>query len=213
MLLSMVGLDDWIASLAHGGGLLVVAAVAVALGLRHATDPDHLAAVGALVAGDERRSGKAARLGLCWGLGHALTLFALGLPVVLYRAFLPETLQRGAETAVGIVICALGVSLLIRRHSAHIAARTPLRAVGIGLLHGAAGSAGVGVLLLAAIGSGWTAVAGLALFASCTALSMAAVSTGLGKALGASRLDSALPAVAAATLAFGAWYTLQAVAS
>ncbi|HSB37634.1 MAG TPA: hypothetical protein VLD13_01000, partial [Gaiellaceae bacterium] len=110
----MLGLDDWIASLAHGGGLLVVAAVAIALGLRHATDPDHVAAVSALVAGDGEQRGRAARLSLCWGAGHATSLFALGLPVVLYRAYLPEGLQRGAEGAVGIVICALAVSLLLR---------------------------------------------------------------------------------------------------
>ena len=44
------------------------------LGLRHATDPDHLAAVTSLVAGGrERATRAAAKLGLCWGLGHATT--------------------------------------------------------------------------------------------------------------------------------------------
>jgi hypothetical protein len=210
MLSPMLGLDDWIASLAHGEGLVVVAVVAVALGLRHATDPDHLAAVGALVAGDDRGRGRAARLGLAWGAGHATSLFALGLPVVLYRAYLPESLQRAAEVAVGVVICLLAASLLLRRGHGHRPARTPLRALGIGLLHGAAGSAGVGILLLAAIGSGWLGVGGLALFAACTALSMAALSTGLGTVLAARRAQALMPAFAAATLVFGAWYAVAA---
>lgn len=210
MLCAMFGLDDWIASRAQGGGLLAVAAVAVALGLRHATDPDHLAAVGALVAGDEGAKRRAARLGLCWGAGHAASLFVLGVPVVLYRAYLPESLQRTAELAVGVVICLLAASLLCRRGHDHRPARAPLRALGIGVLHGAAGSAGVGILLLAAIGTGWVAVGGLALFAACTAVSMAVLSTGLGTVLAADRGRALMPGLAAATIVFGACYAFAA---
>ena len=211
----MLGLDDWIASLAQGRGLLVVAAVAVALGVRHATDPDHLAAVGALVAGEtKQRTTRAARLGLCWGAGHAASLFALGLPVVLYRAYLPETVQQAAEVTVGVVISVLAASLLVRRRShRHHAVRSPWRATAIGLLHGAAGSAGVGILLIAAIGSGWVAVGGLALFAACTAGSMAVLSTGLGAVLASPRVQALMPALATITLLFGAWYAASAAAS
>ena len=49
----MLGLDSWVAGFSDGTTLLVVALVAVVLGLRHATDPDHLAAVTTLLAGDE----------------------------------------------------------------------------------------------------------------------------------------------------------------
>src|SRR4029453_8689653 len=57
--LTMFGLDDWIASFSDGATLAVVAAVAVVLGLRHATDPDHLAAVSALIAGAPARAARA----------------------------------------------------------------------------------------------------------------------------------------------------------
>jgi high-affinity nickel permease len=78
----MSGLDEWIAGISDGTTLLVVAVAAV-LGLRHAADPDHLAAVTALIATGDERSGRAARrLGFIWGLGHATTLFAFGLPIV-----------------------------------------------------------------------------------------------------------------------------------
>ena len=111
----MVGLDDWIASFSDGATLGVVAVVAIVLGLRHASDPDHLAAVSTLIAGTrERAAGAAAWLGLSWGLGHALGLFAFGLPIVLFKAYLPEPVQRGAETSVGVLIAGLAVWLLVR---------------------------------------------------------------------------------------------------
>ena len=100
----MFGLDHYLASFSDGTTLVLVVAVAILLGLRHATDPDHLAAVTTLLASTERRARDAARLGLAWGAGHALTLFALGVPIVLYRAYLPETVQRAAETAIGFLI-------------------------------------------------------------------------------------------------------------
>ena len=87
----MFGLDDRIASFSDGTTMLVVIVVAFVLGLRHASDPDHLAAVTTLIAsGKERAARSAARLGLIWGLGHATSLFAFGVPIVLYRAYLPE---------------------------------------------------------------------------------------------------------------------------
>jgi ABC-type nickel/cobalt efflux system permease component RcnA len=112
----MPGLDDRIADLA-GGSWLLALPVALLLGLRHATDPDHLTAVSMLVAADEPDgSRRARRLGLAWGLGHATTLFAFGLPVVMFGAYLPEAAQQAAELAVGLVIIAVAARLLVRWH-------------------------------------------------------------------------------------------------
>jgi ABC-type nickel/cobalt efflux system permease component RcnA len=111
----MFGLDSWISELAHGEALLVVLAVALLLGLRHASDPDHLAAVTTLIASDPRDGReRAGRLGLAWGLGHALTLGVFGLPIVLFGAYLPESIQRAAEAAVGVMIMFLAARLLVR---------------------------------------------------------------------------------------------------
>src|SRR6266550_7015929 len=111
----MFGLDDRIAGLSNGTTLLVVVAVSVLLGLRHASDPDHLTAVTTMIASRrERATRHAARLGLAWGLGHATSLFLFGLPVVLYSAYLPEAVQSAAETSVGFLIVALAVLLLVR---------------------------------------------------------------------------------------------------
>jgi hypothetical protein len=223
----MFGLDDWIAHLSNGATLLAFAGVAVLLGLRHATDPDHLAAVTTLIAsGRERTKQLAVRLGLAWGIGHAAALFAFGLPIVLFKAYLPEVVQRAAETAVGVLIVGLAVWLLVRwrrgqlqvhphPHVHAVRARSPLQAFGIGLVHGMGGSAGVGVLLLAAIHDRVVAVLALALFAACTALSMAALSTGFGLTLASEPARRSFgrlaPVLGAASLVFGVWYALGAL--
>ena len=225
----MFGFDDWLAGLSQGGSVLVVILVATLLGLRHATDPDHLAAVTTLVAsGRERATRSAARLGAWWGLGHAVTLVAFGLPILLAERFLPERAQQGAETAVAALIVFLAVRLLVRwRHGmfatvgADTAAsghrhgvRTRFGAFGIGLVHGMGGSAGVGVLLLAAIPEETVAVAALLVLALFTAVSMTIVTTGFGATLSipavARSVAGVAPALGLASLAFGVWYAAAA---
>jgi hypothetical protein len=220
------GLDHWVAGFSDGTTLLVVALVAIVLGLRHATDPDHLAAVTTLVAGTEERATRAAaRLGVSWGLGHATSLFLFGVPFVLFKAYLPVPVEQGADTAVGVLIIGLAIWLLVRwrRGAFHVHAhphgignvRRPLQAYGIGLVHGTGGSAGVGILLLASIHGHLLALAALAIFAVCTALSMALLSTGFGRALASAPMrasfDRLAPALAVFSLAFGAWYALGAL--
>jgi ABC-type nickel/cobalt efflux system permease component RcnA len=205
------GLDDKIAVLSDGASVWIVLVVAILLGLRHATDPDHVAAVTALVAGGKERAGRAAaRLGIAWGLGHAVTLFAFGLPIVVFNQYLPDRVQQTAEVAIAIVIVALAARLIQRwrrgyyhvhehehdgtRHT-HVhpherpaqrahphahRARTPLGAFAIGLVHGMGGSAGVGVLILATVESTGLAIASLFLLALFTAVSMTVLTTGFG---------------------------------
>jgi hypothetical protein len=225
----MFGLDDWIAGLSDGASVAVVLLVGVLLGLRHATDPDHIAAMTTLVAsGREKAARSAAGLGAWWGIGHGLTLVAFGIPILLAERFVPERVQQGAETAVAVLIVFLAIRLLVRwRHGyfdlhAHPhpdrdhrhAARTPLGALGVGLVHGIGGSAGVGVLLLATIPSETLAVASLLLLALFTAVSMAIVTAGFGLTLSTRRLAAApnvvVPALGVASLAFGLWYAAAA---
>src|SRR3954451_18827284 len=215
----MFGLDDHIAALGSGEVFLVVALVAILLGLRHATDPDHLAAVTTLVASDQPDARRAGRLGFTWGLGHATSLFVFGVPIVLFRSYLPSAVQTAAETAVGVMIIVLALRLLARqhRHQAVRRARGPLQAYGIGVVHGMGGSAGVGVLLLAAIPHHGEALVALALFAICTAISMAAASTTFGFALTREPVMRSyltlVPAMGVLSLAFGVWYALGALSA
>jgi high-affinity nickel permease len=228
----MAWLDDQIAGLGDGSMLMIVLVVAVALGLRHASDPDHLVAVTTLIASKgERRARGAAALGASWGAGHATSLFVFGLPIVLYRTFLPAVVQTAAETVIGLLIIALAAWLLVRwrrgafsarahvakgtEHADPPAGRTRLQAYGIGLVHGAGGTAGVGVLLLAAIHDRAVAAVALAVFAFFTAASMTLMSTAVaatfGHAPGRRWLSAAAPVLGVLSLAFGIWYALGAL--
>ncbi|HXR12026.1 MAG TPA: hypothetical protein VN770_07015 [Gaiellaceae bacterium] len=211
----MFGLDHAIAGLSSGGTLLVVLAVSLLLGLRHASDPDHLAAVTTLAAGKELPVRSAGRLGLAWGCGHATSLFLLGLPIVLSRAYLPHRVQEGAEALVGVLIVALAVWLLGRWAAGTLRTRARVRsratAYGIGLVHGAGGSAGIGILLLAAVPQRSVALAGLAIFAAGTAVSMSFLSAGFGRALSRDWALRAAPCLGVVSLAFGVWYTAAAL--
>jgi len=234
--------------LAAGHGFAVVAVVAILLGLRHATDPDHLTAVVTLMAGDDgrRRSGRqAAGMGLAWGSGHATTLILFGLPIVLFDQYLPQGMQRGAEILVGALIIGLAVRLLLRLRRSRVHAhahrhgcvehshlhvhetagehshshpapvtRSSAQAFGVGLVHGVGGTAGVGVLLLAAIPGVVEGIVALLLFAAFTTVSMAAATVCFGLVLSgrtAAVHDRLTPALGALGLAFGVWYVLAAV--
>jgi ABC-type nickel/cobalt efflux system permease component RcnA len=262
--MAMFGLDDWIAELAGGEGPALVLLVALSLGLRHASDPDHLAAVSTLIASDpDDGTRRAGRLGLSWGAGHAVTLATFGLPIVLMQSYLPDAAQRAAEALVGLMIMFLALRLLVRWRRGHFHAhahrhgqvehchlhrhaarshehthgavheyadgavhdhahepearlgRSPWQAFGIGLVHGTGGSAGVGVLLLAAIPGQADAVAALVVLAFGTAVSMALLSSAFGYAITRGpvvrRMLAFAPAMGFVTLAFGCWYTLGAV--
>jgi high-affinity nickel permease len=89
-------------------------AVALVLGLKHATDPDHLVAVSSLVMTDEGDVRAAVRLGAWWGVGHAAILVLLGVPLIAFKEEMPSWLDRGAETAVGVVIVVLAVRVIVR---------------------------------------------------------------------------------------------------
>jgi high-affinity nickel permease len=223
----MFGLDEWIATFSDGASLWLVAVVAVFLGLRHAADPDHLAAVTTLIAGGRDRAGRAAaRMGLAWGLGHGTTLFVFGLPIVVFNQYLPERLQQGAETVIGFVIVYLAVRLLYRwrtgffhvhehahegedhahlhphetssAHAHEHRTRTPLGAFGIGLMHGMGGSAGVSILLLASIESQTLAVVSLVILAVFTAVSMTMLTAAFGLTLMSRPVRGAFNAIAPA---------------
>jgi ABC-type nickel/cobalt efflux system permease component RcnA len=110
-------IDGWLEGFMHGpSGVGVILFVSLLLGLRHASDPDHLAAMTALIASEEerRQTRKAGLMGLLWGLGHGTTLVVLGLPLVLFNRFLPEPVQVVGETLIGAIIVFLAVRLLVR---------------------------------------------------------------------------------------------------
>jgi len=110
-------IDGWLEGSLHGPSEVgVILLISLLLGLRHASDPDHLAAITTLIASEveHKRARKAGSMGLLWGLGHDTTLVVLGLPLVLFNRYLPEPVQQAAEVAVGAIIVFLAVRLLLR---------------------------------------------------------------------------------------------------
>jgi high-affinity nickel permease len=110
-------IDGWLEGFLHGqAGVGVILLVSLLLGLRHASDPDHLAAVTTLIASEKERDRvrRAGVMGFLWGLGHGTTLILVGLPLVLMNQYLPEVISKVAEVAIGCIIVLLAARLLIR---------------------------------------------------------------------------------------------------
>lgn len=234
----MFGIDEWMEQWLHGSATIwVIVLVSVGMGLRHASDPDHLAAITTLMVsnGRERSVRYAGLLGLSWGFGHATTLVCAGLPVLLFHRYLPEPIQQAIEVAIGCLIVWLAGRLLHqqwrewahrREHRlghahGHAATavqrrgRTPFAAYGIGFLHGLGGTAGLTLLLITRLPEQAEAVLALVCFALGTAVSMALVSSGFSWLLGGRLLarwfDRVAVLLGLASLAFGAIYIGGAV--
>ena len=189
--------------------LLPVLGLGLVLGLRHAFEPDHLAAVSTL-ASRQGRLADGARLGLAWSLGHTATVAAVALLVLATGVRLSEAFSAAAELLVAFLLVILGLPVVVRyargrwhmhahahegqgaphlhlhshsAGSAHAhahAAWDARRSLGLGVAHGLAGSAAIVVLLAAAAPTTAARVAYVAAFGLGTVLGMLAVSLAIG---------------------------------
>ncbi len=190
------------------------------IGMQHALEADHLAAVGTLASGTGHTKKSLALRGAAWGLGHSLTLFAICAAVILLGLTLTERTAAAFEFAVGVMLVLLGFDVIRRMrarrihfhvHShhngrphlhahSHAGAETPhgrdphdhrhpagfpLRALVIGLVHGAAGSAGLLALAVAATREPWTAAGYVAVFGLGSILGMTVLTLAAAWPLGA----------------------------
>ena len=116
------------------------------LGLRHALEPDHMAAVATLVTGTSRPAA-AARLGASWGIGHAAALLAMATLLVITSAALPPAAGATLELLVGAMLIVLGgVRLGAALRATPAADRGTGRSFSTGIVHGLAGSGALTVL-------------------------------------------------------------------
>ena len=179
-------------------GLLASAGFGSALGLRHALEPDHLAAVSTLMT-DERSSAKAAWLGACWGVGHTLTLLAAGALLVFFHADMPPIASDIFELGVVSLLVAFGMRAMYlgasgragRPTHSHANRRTsPSTSEGrwtiarrpliVGAVHGLAGSGAITALVVATLPSTVTRLGYLLLFGIGSTAGMAVLSGLLG---------------------------------
>jgi hypothetical protein len=189
--------------------LLTSSSLGSLLGMRHALEPDHLAAVSTLVTG-ERSGAKAMWLGACWGFGHTLTLLVVGAVLVALQAEMPATASDVFEFGVALMLVGLGLRAiylaarqgpegpsyphhhgrLVHVHPgvpAHIhigkwtLARRPLL---VGAVHGLAGSGALTALVLTTLPSTAARIIYILLFGLGSTVGMAVLSGLLGWPLG-----------------------------
>jgi high-affinity nickel permease len=92
--------------------LFSIVVIGFFLGMRHATDPDHVIAVTTIVA-RQRSVGRAALIGAFWGLGHTVTIFIVGTAIILFNVVIPTRLGLSMELSVSVMLVALGVWNLV----------------------------------------------------------------------------------------------------
>ena len=140
-----------------GTSNLLVLGLGFVLGLKHATDPDHIVAVTTFL-GEERHLRRACAIGLFWGLGHTIALSIAGLMVIGLKIPMSKWLADRLELAAVLII--LGARLISTVHTrwhehhhdfAH--RRLSLRPLFVGIVHGTAGSAALTLLVLSTISS------------------------------------------------------------
>jgi hypothetical protein len=215
--------------------LMTSSGLGTLLGMRHALEPDHLAAVSTLVTGERSRF-KAALLGACWGLGHTFTLLVVGVVLVILRADMPARLADAFEFCVALMLIGLGlraIYLAARQgpagpahvhHHGHVVhvhpgapahvhigtwtlARRPLL---VGAVHGLAGSGALTALVLATLPSTAARLTYMAVFGLGSTLGMAMLSGLLGWPL--ARLGSHRGVLRAVSLAVGCVSTVLGLA-
>ncbi len=177
--------------------LLAILVLGFFLGMRHATDADHVVAVTTIVS-RERSARAALSIGALWGLGHSVTILAVGGAIVVLGLVIPPRLGLSMEMSVALMLVVLGIMNVtgaMRRideaahgaspgakefvdgtHAPSISPRhglsSVLRPLLIGIVHGLAGSAAVALLVLATIRDPKWALLYLVIFGAGTVLGM-----------------------------------------
>jgi hypothetical protein len=198
---------------------LIVMTLGFFLGMRHATDADHVVAVTTILT-RQKELLPAALAGLLWGLGHSLTLLVVGAAVILFNLTIPERVGLGMELSVGAMLVGLGLLNVIgfrKGASRDTAARSRSHPASlmIGVMHGLAGSAAVTVLIVAAVPDPAWAVAYLVVFGLGTIAGMMLVTVSIASTLrlagGRSETVSGRYGLAAGVVSviFGLAYTYQ----
>jgi High-affinity nickel-transport protein len=189
--------------------LLAAFVTSLLLGMRHATDPDHVVAVTTIVS-RERSLRRACGIGALWGLGHTATILAVGGAIILFRVAFTPRLGLSLEMAVAAMLVVLGAMNLFDVRPAP-GRWTEMRPLVVGVVHGLAGSAGATLLVLPLIDDARWALVYLLVFGAGTVVGMALVTLAVAApaVLAAPRIAGLQRglrmASGAMSLAFGVW--------
>jgi sulfite exporter TauE/SafE len=168
---------------------LAILVIGFVLGLHHAIEADHLAAVSTIVS-EKKDLFTASLVGGLWGVGHTIALLCVGSLVILAKFQISESVEAGLEAAVGVMLIALGANALrklftervhahVHRHGErehlhfHTHGSEPAapshhrfspRSILIGMVHGLAGSAALMLLIVPTISSPFVGFLYIAVF-------------------------------------------------
>jgi high-affinity nickel-transport protein len=158
--------------------------LAFLLGLRHATEPDHVAAVATLVP-EQRNARRAMQLGAAWGLGHSLAILACGGALLMFRQSMSERTSDWLELMVAGLLLVLGLRSIFRAlrkraetqpdHAHQPERHSGRKSLLIGLLHGTAGSGSLAALVFANMPDLRAGLAYMVFFGAGSLLGMAAL--------------------------------------
>jgi high-affinity nickel-transport protein len=186
---------------------LTLLALGFFLGMRHATDTDHVVAVTTIVT-RERTPRAAIGIGALWGLGHTATILLVGGSIVVFGLVIPPHVGLSMEMSVAAMLVVLGAANLTgalrhidqAAHGAHSAAHPPhleeppsdsrrhgrlWRPLAVGVVHGLAGSAAVALLVLTTVRDAASALVYLAVFGAGTVLGMMLLTTAMAAPIAA----------------------------
>ena len=188
--------------------MISVVALGFVLGVRHATDPDHVIAIATIVP-RQHTIYRAALIGISWGIGHTLTIVALGGAVIAFELAIPARVGLSMELGVGVMLVVLGFinvrsftgsmpkpialpggnvpAVIATAHErggylAGLGVYVYVRPLMVGFVHGMAGSAAIALLALATIHNPRWAVAYLLLFGIGTVAGMVLITVSMASA-------------------------------
>lgn len=212
MAIALVGALTAPAALSGPISLVSILVLGFVLGMRHATDADHVVAVSTIVS-RERRTRSAAWIGALWGLGHTITIFGVGVGIIVFTLVIPPRVGLSMEFSVGLMLVLLGWINLrnVSKAGSGAARRTHahgedgmhehasvgamdrwfggwtlyqwLRPLIVGLVHGLAGSAAVALLVLTTLHNSRWALAYLLIFGVGTIAGMMVITVTMATAL------------------------------
>lgn len=165
---------------------LILLGLGFLLGMRHATDADHVVAVSAIVS-REKTLRAALPIGVLWGIGHTITVFVVGGAILVFGLVIPPRLGLGLEFCVALMLILLGALNMRAAWPAHEPLHDSLSALRVGrlrplvvgLVHGLAGSAAIALLVLSSIRDAWAGVLYLLLFGAGTLVGMMLITTAM----------------------------------
>jgi sulfite exporter TauE/SafE len=163
--------------------LLSVLTLGFVLGIKHAIEPDHVIAV-STIASQSKKLWRSSLAGVFWGVGHTMTLFVVGMGLIVLKDEIPKGWAMSLEFLVGIMLVYLGMSTIFSWRHSHIHSQhersSYIKSMMIGFVHGLAGSAAMALLTMSTVEQAWQGAVYIFIFGIGTCMGMLAFTTVLG---------------------------------